>query len=116
MGCVSGWLSVDLASNSVRAATSVRAKSEFYRFSGRVLNAGVGFRVGSVIEFTKLAFPLIYIYILYRCVSKEIRQVIEMRLRREKFAPFGRDLAKITQFPSQNDGFSAPQANILRFS
>ena len=29
------------------------------------------------------------------------------------FAPFGRDLAKFNQFPSQNDDYSAPQAKIL---
>ena len=61
--CVSGWLSVDLASKSVRAATSEGWILPIHRSSGRVANGGGGFRVGLVIEFTKLAFPLIYIWL-----------------------------------------------------
>ena len=47
---------------------------------GRVRNGGGGFRWGLVIQFAKQPR---YLYI-YRCVSNEIRQVIEMRLRRDK--------------------------------
>ena len=41
--------------------------------------------MGLVVEFTEIAFLLIYIY---RCVSKLIRQVIEMRLRRDEITSF----------------------------
>ena len=58
--CVSGSLPYWAGYNSIGAADRVGKILSIDRFSWPVANGGRWFRVGSVIEFTKLAFPLIY--------------------------------------------------------